>query len=95
MYIDIFDETGNNKLTNLQVSGTEQVPAVSSVVVRASDIIAAAMAADPTYTMTNDRFFATFTITSPKDKVHGVAVQAIPGGVDRVIPVLDQNNWAQ
>jgi len=37
----------------------------------------------------------TFTVTAPKDSVHGVSVQTIPGGVDRVMPVLDQNVWTQ
>ena len=41
------------------------------------------------------RFFATFTITAPKDKVHGYGVQKIAGGVDRVLTVLDQNAWIQ
>jgi hypothetical protein len=37
----------------------------------------------------------TFTVTAPKNKVHGVSVMKIPGGVDRVMPVLDQNDWSQ
>lgn len=43
----------------------------------------------------SNRVSMTFTVTAPKNSVHGVSVQAIPGGVDRVMPVLDQNDWSQ
>lgn len=43
----------------------------------------------------NARHTLTFTVTAPRDSVHGVSVQRITGGVDRVMPVLDQNEWSQ
>lgn len=41
-----------------------------------------------------NRFSFTFTVTAPKDTVHGVAVNKV-GEADRVLPVLDQNDWNQ
>lgn len=41
-----------------------------------------------------NRFTFTFTVTAPKNSVHGVAVNKV-GENDRVLPVLDQNNWSQ
>ncbi|MCG7538944.1 hypothetical protein EXT48_14355 [Pseudoalteromonas sp. CO348] len=43
----------------------------------------------------DNRHTVTFTVTAPKDSVHGVSVQKIIGGTDRVMPVLDQNEWSQ
>lgn len=43
----------------------------------------------------NLRHTMTFTVTSPKNTVHGVSVQKLSTGQDRVMPVLDQNDWAQ
>jgi|GEM_PF-2764845 len=42
-----------------------------------------------------NRHTVTFTVTAPRDSVHGVSVQKIIGGLDRVMPVLDQNKWSQ
>jgi hypothetical protein len=41
-----------------------------------------------------NRFTFTFTVTAPKNSVHGVAVNKV-GEADRVLPVLDQNDWKQ
>ena len=41
------------------------------------------------------RHTLTFAVTAPKNSVHGVTVQKIAGGVDRVMPVLDTNDWSQ
>ncbi len=76
------------------------VPAKSSVVLLVSDLITKAKAAgytgDVAAANTNGkRHFMTFTVTAPKNKVHGVSVQKITGGNDRVIPVLDTNDWNQ
>lgn len=86
------------------------LPPKSSVVYTISQLVALAKANNPNYsdsvyyegsTVANGlasngkRHFITFTVTAPKNKVHGVSVQKITGGVDRVIPVLDQNDWNQ
>ena len=42
-----------------------------------------------------NRHTLTFTVTAPRDSVHGVSVQRVLGGSDRVMPVLDQNEWSQ
>lgn len=86
--MDIFDESGHEK-TSIVV-GT--VGAKSSNVLIASDLVAKAKAAGLT-TDGKGRYTMTFTVTAPKNTVHGVSVQKIPGGVDRVVPVLDQNDW--
>ena len=41
------------------------------------------------------RHTVTFTVTAPRDLVHGVSVQRVLGSSDRVMPVLDQNEWSQ
>jgi hypothetical protein len=41
------------------------------------------------------RYFGTFTVTAPKDKVHAFGVQKVPAGTDRVLTILDQNSWNQ
>ena len=41
------------------------------------------------------RHTLTFTVTAPRDSVHGVSVQRVIGASDRVMPVLDQNEWSQ
>lgn len=43
----------------------------------------------------DSRHTVTFTVTAPRDLVHGVSVQRVLGGSDRVMPVLDQNEWSQ
>jgi len=89
IFMDIFDESSNEtKNVNLGL-----IQPKSSNVLKADDILALAVADG--YTGTGDRHTMTFTVTAPKDKVHGVSVQKIAGGVDRVMPVLDQNNWSQ
>lgn len=97
----------DRKVTALSL-GT--VPAQSSVVYFMTDILAVAqengyVGADGGYAAgdlgsnfqsSNSRTTVTFTVTAPSDSVHGVSVQKVPGSVaDRVLPVLDQNNWSQ
>ncbi|RZF79162.1 hypothetical protein EXT46_14820 [Pseudoalteromonas sp. CO325X] len=86
---DIFDESGN-VIKAVQVGS---VAGKASTVLRANEVIKAAKAAG--YTGTGFRHTMTFNVAAPKDEVHGVSVQNIPGGVDRVLPVLDQNSWNQ
>lgn len=89
IFMDIFDEaTHETKNVNLG-----QIAPKSSNVLKADDMLAAAIADG--YTGTGDRHTMTFTVTAPKNTVHGVSVQKIAGGVDRVMPVLDQNDWSQ
>lgn len=94
--VDVFGETSDGSGTEKQTFTLGKVAAKDSVVYKASDLVAQFKGA---YTMDAsklvNRYTFTFTVTAPKDTVHGVSVQAIPGGVDRVMPVLDQNNWAQ
>jgi len=89
IFMDIFDES-SNETKNVDLG---LIQPKSSNVLKADDILALAVANG--YTGTGDRHTMTFTVTAPKDKVHGVSVQKIAGGVDRVMPVLDQNNWSQ
>lgn len=86
------------------------IPANSSVVYLVPDIVDKAIA-DASYTGADGGYAAgdlgsnivsdtkrhtvTFTVTAPSDSVHGVSVQKIIGGLDRVMPVLDQNTWSQ
>lgn len=97
----------NRKVTAVQL-GT--VPAKSSVVYFVPELVSEAEAQQG-YTSadggfgagdlgsnagaSNNRHTLTFTVTAPRDSVHGVSVQRIVGGVDRVMPVLDQNEWSQ
>ena len=89
IFLDIFDES-SNEYKNVNLG---QIQGKSSVVLTAEDMIAAAKAEG--YAGVGERHTMTFTVTAPKNKVHGVSVQKIPGGVDRVLPVLDQNDWRQ
>lgn len=104
---DIFGEdpalaSAGKEVVNVEL-GT--LPPKSSVVYLVSDLVELAKAQGFTEyvgdTVTNGlatngkRHFITFTVTAPKNKVHGVSVQKITNGVDRVIPVLDQNDWNQ
>lgn len=89
VFMDIFDES-SNETKNVNV-GT-LAPKASNVL-KADDLLALAIADG--YTGTGDRHTMTFTVTAPKNRVHGVSVQKIAGGVDRVMPVLDQNDWDQ
>lgn len=101
VYFDIYGEEGTDQVmdvTNTNIFlGT--IPANSSKVFFARrDVLAAATANGYVQTQTpgsagagqqaTQRHTATFLVTAPSDKVHGVSVQKIPGGVDRVIPVL-------
>lgn len=87
--LDIFDESSNQQ--NSVNVGT--VAEHASVVLYADDLIQ--MAKDAGYAGVGTRHTMTFTVTAPSNTVHGVSVQKIPGGVDRVLPVLDQNDWRQ
>jgi len=94
--VDVFGETSDGSGTEKQTFTLGKVASKDSVVYKASELVALFKDA---YTMDSskliNRYTFTFTVTAPKDTVHGVSVQAIPGGVDRVMPVLDQNNWSQ
>ena len=86
--MDIFDESGHEA----KVVPVGSVGKKSSVVLLATDLVAKAKAAGM-ITDGKSRYTMTFTVTAPMNTVHGVSVQKIPGGVDRVVPVLDENNW--
>ena len=87
--MDIFDES-SNETKNVNLG---QIANKASNVFKTEDLLAAAVADG--YVGTGARHTMTFTVTAPKNKVHGVSVQKIVGGVDRVMPVLDQNDWSQ
>lgn len=102
------DGTQANRSATAVTLGT--VPAKSSVVYFVPDVISEAasqqgyLGADGAYAAEDfganakgnpSRHTLTFTVTAPRDSVHGVTVQKIVGGVDRVMPVLDQNVWSQ
>lgn len=89
IFLDIFDED-SHETKNVNLG---QIAPKASNVLKADDMLAAAIADG--YMGTGDRHTMTFTVTAPKNKVHGVSVQKIAGGVDRVMPVLDQNDWSQ
>ncbi|WP_022850468.1 hypothetical protein [Limisalsivibrio acetivorans] len=95
LYLDLFDESGNNYVYDFQVAGFESIPPSTSVVIKADDIIAGAEQAFPSFVLNSKRFTSVFYATRDKDDVHGISVQAIPGGVDRVMPLLDDNTWSQ
>jgi hypothetical protein len=109
---DMFGESVDGNEANRHVAAVAlgTVPAKSSVVYMMTDVLAAAEAegylgADGGYAAgdlgdnfqsSNSRHTVTFTVTAPRDSVHGVSVQKIIGAVaDRVMPVLDQNDWSQ
>jgi len=89
IFMDIFDES-SNETKNVSLG---LIAAKSSNILKADDMLALAVADG--YVGTGDRHTMTFTVTAPKNKVHGVSVQKIPGRSDRVIAVLDQNDWSQ
>lgn len=102
--VDLFSESTNGTLGNRAVTAVKlaNVPAKSSVVYFVPDVVAAAVAqksyegsADVTTDGAPLRHTMTFTVTSPKNTVHGVSVQKLSTGSDRVMPVLDQNEWSQ
>lgn len=43
----------------------------------------------------SSRVSLTFTVTAPKNTVHAVSVLNTGNGVDRTMPVLDQNDWSE
>lgn len=102
--VDLFSEsadgtTGNRAVTAVKLAN---VPAKSSVVYYVPDVVQAAVdqknyagSDGVTTNGANLRHTMTFTVTSPKNTVHGVSVQKLSTGQDRVMPVLDQNDWAQ
>ncbi|MCJ8321006.1 MAG: hypothetical protein MJK12_15310 [Colwellia sp.] len=89
VFMDIFDESSNEKkAVNLGLIAPK-----SSEVYTTDFLLGEAVAAG--YVTNDFRHTMTFTVTAPKNTVHGVSVQTITGGVDRVMPVLDQNDWSQ
>lgn len=102
--VDLFSESTNGTTGNRAVTAVKlaNVPAKSSIVYFVPDVVAAAVAqknyegsADVTTGGAPLRHTMTFTVTSPKNSVHGVSVQKLSTGSDRVMPVLDQNEWSQ
>jgi hypothetical protein len=89
VYADVFGEDGK-EIKNVMV-GT--IPARASKVFFAADLIKTVNAAG--YTGTGSRQSFIFNVMADKEHVNGVSVQTIPGGVDRVMPVLDANNFSQ
>ncbi len=102
------DGTTNNRKVTAVKLGT--VAAQSSVVYFVPDLIEEAVeqagytGADGGYSAGDlgvnansnaNRHTLTFTVTAPRDTVHGVSVQRTLGGSDRVMPVLDRNEWSQ
>lgn len=102
------DGTTNNRKVTAVKLGT--VAAQSSVVYFVPDLIQDAVdqagytGADGGYAAgdlgsnansNSNRHTLTFTVTAPRDTVHGVSVQRTLGGSDRVMPVLDRNEWSQ
>lgn len=108
---DMFGESVDGTQANRKVTAVAlgTVPAQSSVVYFLPKLLEDAQAAgyvgqDGGYAegdlgsnakSGDNRHTVTFTVTAPRDSVHGVSVQKILGGLDRVMPVLDQNAWSQ
>lgn len=108
LFAESADGTATTRSVTSVALGT--VPAKSSVVYFVPEIISEAasqenyLGSDGGYAAADlganagssaSRHTLTFAVTAPKDSVHGVTVQKIAGGVDRVMPVLDQNAWSQ
>lgn len=102
--VDLFSETADGTTGNRAVTAVKlaNVPAKSSVVYYVPDVVDAAVTQKNyagsdgnTVNGANVRHTMTFTVTSPKNSVHGVSVQKLSTGQDRVMPVLDQNEWSQ
>ncbi|HDY7774748.1 TPA: hypothetical protein RQK14_001565 [Vibrio vulnificus] len=94
--VDVFGETSDGSGTVTKTFTLGNVAAKDSVLYTADDIVKLykdGYTGDVSKLI--NRYTFTFTVTAPKNAVHGVSVQKIPGGVDRVLPVLDQNDWAQ
>lgn len=101
--MDVFGENLTPGAAGKEAVGVNvgTVPAKSSVILSVAELIQKAKdqkayTGDVAAANTNGkRHFMTFTVTAPKNKVHGVSVQKITGGNDRVIPVLDMNDWQE
>ncbi|GAA0815160.1 hypothetical protein GCM10009111_13070 [Colwellia asteriadis] len=109
---DIFGESVNGTVENRKMTALSlgTVPAQSSVVYFVPKLVEEAEAAGylgqdggyaegdlgANFKSSSTRHTVTFTVTAPRDSVHGVAVQKVIGSpADRVMPVLDQNDWSQ
>lgn len=109
---DLFGESADGTAADRKVTAIAlgSIPAQSSVVYMVPKIIEEANAAGylgadggyaegdlgANFKSSTTRHTVTFTVTAPRDSVHGVAVQKVIGAVaDRVMPVLDQNAWSQ
>ena len=92
--MDIFDE--DDHTAPVTVILDEGVSKYSSTLYLADDLIDQAVEAGFTRNAEgHKRYTMTFTVTAPSNTVHGVSVQKIAGGVDRVLPVLDMNDWSE
>ena len=100
--MDIQAEVGTNVEPNSYLAGvvlTQMAPANGSVLLDVKDLIAQAeaagyMAGGESGTGKNLRHSITLIVSAPSDLVHGVAVQKVDGN-DRVVPLLDLNDWQQ
>ena len=109
---DMFGESADGTAANRKVTAISlgSIPAQSSVVYMVPTILEEAQAAGylgadggyaagdlgSNFQSGDNRHTITFTVTAPRDSVHGVAVQKVIGSLaDRVMPVLDQNDWSQ
>lgn len=105
--VDVFGESANGTTGTRHATAVRlaNIPAKSSYVYFVPEIIQAAVdqknytGADGATQTANAgnplRHTMTFAVTAPKNTVHGVTVQRLSTGNDRVMPVLDQNDWAQ
>ena len=96
IFMDIFGEDTATDPTGKETKNVNvgTVAPKSSVVLTTPALLAAAEAAGFTPTA-NGRHSMTFTVTAPKNKIHGAAVQKKAGDGDRVMAVLDQNDWSE
>jgi len=77
----------------------QRVPPNGSVLLQVSDLVAQAKAVGyapggAAGTGEEQRHTITLVVSAPNNQVHGVAVQKVDGN-DRVVPVLDLNDWQQ
>jgi len=101
--MDIQGEVGTTAAPNSYVVGVvldQVVPPNGSVLLYVDDLVAQAEAkggyvsGGDVASGENQRHTITLVVSAPSDQVHGVAVQKVDGN-DRVVPVLDLNNWQQ
>lgn len=100
--MDIQAEVGTDVEPSSYLAGvvlTQMAPANGSVLLYVSDLVAQAeaagyMAGGAPETGENLRHSITLIVSAPSDLVHGVAVQKVNGN-DRVVPLLDLNDWQQ